>query len=218
MWVWISRAGCRNFTWSVTSCLSYLTLFLEMCERSALGWLGFLCGFDLPRVKECELKISQGLWHRSNVSTQTAQFPIANILRVLVSVSCPLLNQSKEVTQKSGNGHGKKIMFCRCVVSESDLSSTARHNPAASLSTAKCQKGFCACSLWHMFSSQCFYSCKNTVLIEKYLLMCQNSMHQENYIFFFIMYILQNFSSFLQCSKRTNLLQNISGFLLSHLF
>lgn len=48
--------------------------------------------------------------------------------------------------------------------------------------------------------------------------MCQNSMHQENGIIFFIMCILQNFSSLFQCSKRTNLLQNISGFVLHHFF
>lgn len=121
--------------------LSYLTLFLEMCYRHALSWLGLLFGFDLSRVKERELKISWGLWHQNNVTKQTAYFSIANVLRVLVSVSCHLLNQRKEVTQNIGKEHGKKRMFCRCVVSESDLSNAARHITAASLSTVKWPEG-----------------------------------------------------------------------------
>lgn len=84
------------------------------------------------------------------MSKQTAHFSIANVLGVLVSVSCPLLNQRKEVTQNLGIEHDKKIMFCRCVMSGSDLSSTARHNAAASLSTVKWPEGLlCLFSMAH---------------------------------------------------------------------
>lgn len=156
MRVWISRAVSRNFTWSVTSCLSYLTLFLETCYRRALGWLGFLFGFDLFRVKECELQILRGLCDKYCI--QIAQFPIANVLRVLDSVSCPLFSQSKEVTRNSGNEHSKKIMFCRCLrMTCPTLLDTTQLLPWA---LGSGQKDFSACSPHYAFlpvKIQCWY-------------------------------------------------------------
>lgn len=172
-------------------------------------------------VKECGVfysdieDITGSLTSKQFVQTNCC-FLLVNVLRVLVSVSFPLLNWRRAAAQNLGHEHGKKIMFSK--VSESDLSSAARHNAAASLRIVKRPEGLlCLFSIAHGLFIILFFLEKYSTDIKVVLVDVLKYSAPHCSIFFFIC-ILQNLLSLFQCPKRTNLLQSIAGFVLSHLF